>query len=102
MTKFAIVYKFVKINANKFLDEPQADKLIKFTEMQLLKVQALCEKNPEVTFDYLLNFSVLSGIVLLVASSVITVDMDHWDRWSLAKILTRIPKDNWDLYMDAL
>ena len=31
-----------------------------------------------------------------------TVDIDSWNNWSLAKILTQIPKDNWENYMDQL
>ena len=102
MTKFDIINKFVKNNAKKYLDDDKAQQLINFTEEQLMKVQELCEKNPYITIDYILNLSVISGIICLVALNVVTVDMDHWDKWSLAKILARIPKDNWDNYMMAL
>ena len=50
--------------------------------------------------DYVLNFSAISGIVLLLATNIVTVDIDSWDSMSFVKILTQIPSSNWENYMD--
>ena len=74
----------------------------KFTNEQFLKALQYLKNNPEVRFDYLVNVSAISSLIILVLGFFVEVDIDLWGELPALKILQMMPLDNWERYMDTL